>query len=213
MTTTMASRLGSLSLVDRFKQLKTDRLSRTWIQRPGRGDEIVAAELGAVRVRRLGDTIRVQHDEVARMGLMMVRLYETVGNSPSGVPLTCRPLPAGVESNQLHSRRFARYPNAGGWPDSSSRGVLGGRESRRPPWWRSGPVEVSEDRVVEIPHETCLLEGRQVRVHQFAKLDTQRSNGAPVTTHIGESDARDDAARTDGDVVHVPPGFLRPEGT
>ena len=48
-------------------------------------------------------------------------------------------------------------------------------------------------------------------LHQFPKLGTQRHDGASVATHISEGDARDDAAGTDGDVVHVAPGLTRPE--
>ena len=67
------------------------------------------------------------------------------------------------------------------------------------------PIEFHHCRLVEIPHETCLLESGEVLLHQFPKLGTQRRDGAAVSTHISKGDARDDTTRTDRDVVHVAP--------
>jgi hypothetical protein len=59
------------------------------------------------------------------------------------------------------------------------------------------PIEFHHGRLVEIPHEACLLESGEVRLHQFTKLGTQRHDGAAVPTHISKGDARDDTTRTD----------------
>jgi hypothetical protein len=73
-------------------------------------------------------------------------------------------------------------------------------------------IEFHHCRLVEIPHETCLLEGGEVLLHQFTKLGAQRRDGAAVPTHISKGNARDDTARTDRDVVHVAPGVTRSRG-
>jgi hypothetical protein len=69
---------------------------------------------------------------------------------------------------------------------------------------------ILEERV-EIAHETDLLKGREILLHQLLKLASQRHDCAPVPTHMGECDARDDAAWTDRDVVHVATGITSPE--
>jgi hypothetical protein len=57
-------------------------------------------------------------------------------------------------------------------------------------------VEVFHDRLVEISHETRLLESRKVLLHQLPKLRTEGDDGTPVATHISQGDARYDAAWT-----------------
>ena len=59
-------------------------------------------------------------------------------------------------------------------------------------------VEFVGNRLVEIAHETDLLEGQEILLHQLLKFGAQRDDGPPMATHIGECDARDDAAWADG---------------
>jgi hypothetical protein len=74
------------------------------------------------------------------------------------------------------------------------------------------PIQFYHCRLVEIPLKTCLIEDREVLLHQFTKLGAQGHDGGSVPTHIGKGDARDETARTDRDVVHVAPGLTRSGG-
>ena len=65
-------------------------------------------------------------------------------------------------------------------------------------------IELGLNGVVEVAHETRLLESGEVLLHERPKLGAQCHDRASVAAHVGKRDARDDAARTDGDVVNIP---------
>src|SRR5262245_4675163 len=67
-------------------------------------------------------------------------------------------------------------------------------------------IEVMPNRLVEVPHEMCLVQCGEICLHQLTKLDGHRLDCEPVPTDIGEGNARDNAARTDRDVMHVTTG-------
>jgi hypothetical protein len=64
-------------------------------------------------------------------------------------------------------------------------------------------IEVLPNRLIEVPHEMCLVQCREIFLHQLLKLDAQGLHGGSVPAHICKGYTRDDAARTEGDIVHV----------
>jgi hypothetical protein len=100
--------------------------------------------------------------------------------------------------------RAARYHRRGGWPafDKTSTPLRPCQPTRN----HRGVmhvIQLSEHRAVEIPHQGALLQRVEVLVHQSAQDGPKRGNSHSVTTHVGESHARNDTGRTNRDVMHV----------
>src|SRR5439155_4937842 len=56
----------------------------------------------------------------------------------------------------------------------------------------------------ETSHHARLTLAAYIAAHQVAERACQGGNGGPVARHIGQDEAGDDAAATQGDVMHVP---------
>ena len=60
--------------------------------------------------------------------------------------------------------------------------------------------------------EARRLESGEVLLHERSNLGAECCNSASVAADVRKRNARDEAARTDGDVVHIPSCILRPCG-
>jgi hypothetical protein len=66
------------------------------------------------------------------------------------------------------------------------------------------------NRFVEVAHEARRLERREVLLHERSKLAAERRNSASVAANVSKRHTRDEAARTDGDVVDISSCIIRP---
>jgi len=66
-------------------------------------------------------------------------------------------------------------------------------------------TELFPNCLVEIAHESNLLQRSKVLLHQLLQLFTNRFDGPAVPAHVGKCDTAHVAAGTDGHKMHVAP--------